>query len=393
MPARPRLGLTRDQLAIFLQDHEQIRQFEKLFETVDAGSTDIDIIDVQLISQLALSTANEAVDTNHLKTDYVDFNPYPPHADKVARVVWNGDDDTLNLHHTGGVVQQVGLETYILGINHTGSTITNGSSAGFAGVNGNNRIEFLDFIADGTIRSEYFFGLATQDIANNEIGRVTVFGNVRGIDTTGTPVTETWVEGDELYASPTTAGALTKVKPTAPNISIPVGFVVNVGATDGEIFVKPIVEQQKYYGQFSRTTDVTAALINTAYAVTIDTTEVANGFSVGTPTSRLVADHAGLYNFNLDFQLLSNSASAKNGWFWFRKNGVDIANSAILVTLSGNNESKPISRADIISLAAADYIELMWAVDDTGLFLDATAATAFAPAAPAMLVGITQIQQ
>ena len=393
MARKSRLGLTRDQLAVFLKDHEQIIQFEKLFDTVDAGSSDNTIVDVEIIAQLASNTANQAVDTNHLKTDYIDFNPSAPHADKDARVVWNASDDTLNLHHSGGVVQQVGQETYIYGRNNTGSTITNGSTIGFAGVNGQNRLEFLDYIADGTYRSEYFLGVATQNILNGELGFVTTFGNVRGIDTTGSAEGESWAEGDELYASPTTAGAFTKVKPTAPNISIPVAIVVVVSATEGEIFVNPIVEQQKYYGQFARTTDQVAGSINTAVSVVFDTTEVANGIALGTPASRLVAANSGLYSFAVNFQVLSNSASSKNGWFWFRKNGVDIADSSNRLTLSANSEYSILHKTDFISLNASDYVEIMFAVDDTNLWLDASAATAFAPAAPAVLVAVTQVQQ
>ena len=393
MARKSRLGLTRDQLAVFLKDHEQIIQFEKLFDTVDAGSSDNTIVDVEIIAQLASNTANQAVDTNHLKTDYIDFNPSAPHADKDARVVWNASDDTLNLHHSGGVVQQVGQESYIYGRNNSGSTITNGSVIGFAGVNGQNRLEFLDYIADGTYRSEYFFGVATQDILNGELGFVTTFGNVRGIDTTGSAEGESWALGDELYASPTTAGAFTKVKPTAPNISIPVAIVVVVSATEGEIFVNPIVEQQKYYGQFARTTDQVAGSINTAVSVVFDTTEVANGITLGTPASRLVAANSGLYSFAVNFQVLSNSASSKNGWFWFRKNGVDIADSSNRLTLSANSEYSILHKTDFISLNASDYVEIMFAVDDTNLWLDASAATAFAPAAPAVLVAVTQVQQ
>jgi len=393
MARNSRLGLTRDQLAVFLNDHEQIRQFEKLFNAVDAGSSDNAIVDVQIIAQLASNTANQAVDTNHLKTDYIDFNQSPPHSDKVARVVWNGVDNTLNLHHAGGVVQQVGQETYIYGRNNSGSTITNGTTVGFGGVNGSNRIEFVDYIADGTYPSEYFLGVATQEIAAAGLGLVTVFGSVREINTTGTPVGETWVQGDALYASPATAGAFTNIKPTAPNLAIPVAIVMIVDATDGEIFVRPIIEQQKYYGQFSRTTNLTAAVINTAYPIDLNVTGVENGITRGTPTSRLVAEFSGLYNFSVNLQLLSNSASAKSCWLWFRKNGADIANSASLVTLSGNNESKSTNKSDFISMDAGDFVEIVFAVNNTGLFLNATAATAFAPAAPAALVAVTQVQQ
>ena len=97
--AKSRLGLTRDQLAVFLKDHEQIIQFEKLFSTVDESSSDNSIVDIEIIAQYAQTIANMASDTNHLSVDYIDFAPSAPHADKDARVVWNANDDTLNLHH------------------------------------------------------------------------------------------------------------------------------------------------------------------------------------------------------------------------------------------------------------------------------------------------------
>lgn len=391
--ANEKLGLTRDQLSTFLKDHEQIRQFERLFEAVDSSGSDISVIDVELIAQLAQSTANQAADTNHLKTDYIDFDDSPPHSDKVARMVWSSTDDTINLYHTGGVTQQLGLETYILGINQTASTITNGSTIGFAGVNGSLRIEFSNFIADGTVQSEYFLGVATQDIGVGGVGRVTVFGNVRDIDTTGTPVGEVWLVGDELYASWATAGTFTNVKPTAPNVSIPVAVVIDVSATIGQIFVRPIISQQIYYGEFSRNTDDTAAVIDTAYPISLTTVDQANGISIGAPASRIVVANSGLYNFSSRFQLLSNSASAKNARLWYRKNGVDIANSAVIATISDNSEYKPITNTSFFSLQANDYIELMWAVDNTGLSLKTSVATAYSPAIQSISVSITQVTQ
>jgi hypothetical protein len=64
-----------------------------------------------------------------------------------------------------------------------------------------------------------------------------------------------------------------------------------------------------------------------------------------------------------------------------------------VITLSSNNESKSIHKSDFISMDAGDFVELVFAVNNTGLFLEATAATAFAPAAPAVLVAVTQVQQ
>lgn len=58
--ANTRLNLTRDQLASFLQDFEQIKQFEKLFATVDTIST-ITLDDISLAAGNAGADANDAL--------------------------------------------------------------------------------------------------------------------------------------------------------------------------------------------------------------------------------------------------------------------------------------------------------------------------------------------
>jgi hypothetical protein len=134
-------------------------------------------------------------------------------------------------------------------------------------------------------------------------------------------------------------------------------------------------------------------VIDTAYPISLTTVDQANGISIGAPASRIVVANSGLYNFSSRFQLLSNSASAKNARLWYRKNGVDIANSAVIATISDNAEYKPITNTSFFSLQANDYIELMWAVDNTGLSLKTSVATAYSPAIQSISVSITQVTQ
>lgn len=168
-----------------------------------------------------------------------DVNITPTASPVVGLMEWNEDEDTVDLNLRNGVALQVGQEIAPLVKNQTGSTITNGTPVRFAGAIGaSGRVLVAPAIADGTIPSSYILGLATQDIGNGEDGHVTWFGKVRGIDTTGTPYGETWSIGDLLYVSPTTAGYLTNVKPSAPDLQIFVGAVVNTHATEGTIFVR-----------------------------------------------------------------------------------------------------------------------------------------------------------
>jgi hypothetical protein len=59
-PISTRLNLTRDQLAAFLTDQQQIRQFELLFSTVDAISPDV-VNDINIVAGTAQATANNAL--------------------------------------------------------------------------------------------------------------------------------------------------------------------------------------------------------------------------------------------------------------------------------------------------------------------------------------------
>jgi hypothetical protein len=147
-----------------------------------------------------------------------------------------------------------------------------------------------------------------------------------------------------------------------------------------------------FYGQFKKTTSVSPAATNTAYAITFDTTEESNKVSIGSPASRIVVEEAGIYNFSAHYTILSNNSSAKTTYFWFRKNGTDVPLSAFLTTSDINGGHMASGREDFFSLVAGDYIELMWAADSTNLELHASAATAFSPSAPSCLLSVMQVQ-
>ena len=59
-PVSRKLNLTRDQLAQFLTDQQQIRQFELLFSTVDAIAPDV-VLEINIAAGTAQATANEAL--------------------------------------------------------------------------------------------------------------------------------------------------------------------------------------------------------------------------------------------------------------------------------------------------------------------------------------------
>jgi len=272
----------------------------------------------------------------------------------------------------------------------TGSTLPNGTVVGFSGVGANNVLSVTKYLADGSTPTLYILGVLTHELPDSgEVGYCTTFGHVRGINTSAFSV------GDVLYASPTTAGAFTNVKPTAPDNVVPVAAVLKVGTTDGEIFVRPSIEQQYYNGQFTKNATITPAAANTAYALAWDTTVITEGITLtGSPTTRLTVAHSGLYNFAARIQFSSANSNAKSAWMWLRKNGTtNIGSSTAVGSLKDSGGYTVLAINDFVSLGVNDYVELMWAVNDTGLQPTNVAATAFAPSSPTAHVAVTQVQQ
>jgi len=321
------------------------------------------------------------------KFDFIGCNLIAGRSVTEGQFAWNSTDETLNLGLAHGAILQLGQEYYARVGNTTGVTIPNGSVVGFVGATAN-ALLVAPYQANGAQPSLYILGVMTHDLPDSgDKGYCTVWGFVRDLNTSAFSV------GDILYASPTVAGGLTNVKPTAPNNVIPVAACIVSDATAGVIFVRPTIQQQQFYGVFTKTTSQSPAATNTEYLLTFDNTQISNGVVIGSPASRISVPVSGLYRLDANLQLTSGSSSAKNIWVWFKKNGTAIANSARLVTSDLNNGYIPLAMQEPVSLAAGDYIEIAFAADSTAVTIRNVAATAFAPAAPAVILSVTQVQQ
>lgn len=303
----------------------------------------------------------------------------------VGTLCWNIDDDTLNLHHSNEVTQQIGQEQFVYVRNRTGETIPNGSAVRFAGAeeNGTSRLLIFPFLGNGEFPSLYGLGITTQDIEDGDDGFVTVWGKIRDIDTSQ------WNVGDILYVSANTAGELTNLKPTAPNNVIPFAAVLRKSALNGEIFVRPTIEQQKYYGRFGRTTTQTAANINVGYPVQFNDTEISNGVLIGSPSSRIVVSQSGFYQFDASVQI---AASSNKGvvHIWYRKNEEDVPLSARSTTVT-NGDVFTSHLTLQISLDANDYIEVIWATTAAGIILQAEPSPTVGPSVASVLLSVAQL--
>lgn len=172
--------------------------------------------------------------------DHLDFDTTPVATGAVGRLVWNDADGTLDLGVKGGnVTLQLGQEQLIRVVNKTGANLleANYQVVKISGAQGQ-RPKVGLAQANNDLNSADTIGLVTETILNNQEGFVTSSGIVRNINTTGSLQGETWADGDVLYVSGITAGAITNVKPQAPIHTVIVGFVIYAHINQGKIYVK-----------------------------------------------------------------------------------------------------------------------------------------------------------
>jgi len=145
------------------------------------------------------------------------------------------------------------------------------------------------------------------------------------------------------------------------------------------------------HADFIITSDVTAASVNTAYKLTYDAMAHNHGITLGTPASRIVFEEAGQYVLSFSAQVSSTSSSTAHFYFWPSINGANVDDSAMTTALHQNNATLVTSRTQVFTLAAGDYLEVNWMVDNTSGFLNYTAAASPRPALPASTLSITRL--
>jgi len=152
----------------------------------------------------------------------------------------------------------------------------------------------------------------------------------------------------------------------------------------------PVTPQLKRarYGSFYDTTTQLGTTINTAKAITFNSTDLSNGVYLGTPTSRVYVDTPGIYNYDMSFQLDKTSGGVGDFYIWFRLNGVDVPNSASYIQIQGNNHEIFSSLNYFFDLKSGDYVEIMFSVSTLSVEVAAFPAVAPVPAIPSIILTV-----
>ena len=190
------------------------------------------------------ATKNVILGDFSITADSFRFDLTPVSTQVKGNIIWNENSGSLTLGLNSNVQNTIGLDDHTLVRNQTGSTIQKGRVVSIIGSSALNEKLLIDLsIGNGNFSSKRILGIAGENINNNQNVYVVTRGRIRGINTTGSIYGQTWSNGDLLYLNSTMSGGLTKVKPTGPNLKVPIAIVIKVDTTNGILEVKQNLTQ------------------------------------------------------------------------------------------------------------------------------------------------------
>jgi len=142
------------------------------------------------------------------------------------------------------------------------------------------------------------------------------------------------------------------------------------------------------YGAFQSTVDQTAAVANTAYAMTLNTTDYANGVSVAS-NSRITVAEDGIWNLQWSGQFENSDTQIHDARVWLKINGTVVTGSTGFIAIpnshGGTHGHSIIGWNYFLSLNANDYVELWWETDSTNVSIQAYAASGNYPSTASVI--------
>lgn len=347
MAVTPRkLSLTRDQFSSFLQDFEQIKQFENLFATVDTIAN-VTLDDINIAAGNAGESANDALAQIIALSDTLNKEPNPATVSQLA--VIETQLAALNVAPPAslGTVTSVAASGGTTGLTFSGSPITTSGTLTLGGVLG---------IANGGTNST-----ATPTAGGLAYGTGTAYA----------------------FSSPGAAGQFL----TSTGGSTPTWSTIST----------PSIGQSSYYGSFYDTTATqVAANTTTAYAIQIGQTAENNGVTIASGDEITFA-HSGVYNVQYSIQFTNTDNAIHNVNIWLRKNGVDVADSNsqyAVIAKHGSIHGQLIAAVNyVLTVTAGDYLQLMWQTEGVQAFIETIPAgtTPTTPVTPGVIVTVCNL--
>lgn len=154
------------------------------------------------------------------------------------------------------------------------------------------------------------------------------------------------------------------------------------------------LETVGYWGAFWSTQNQTNAGTTTANLITVNNSDPNNNqVQIGATSSQIKVLNEGVYNVQFTIQFNKTDGGKDEVEVWFRKNGVNIADSNSIFSLETNN-SKLIGTVNLlVDMSANHYIELAWHSYDINMSLhyDTVQINPTRPATPSVIITVVQV--
>jgi hypothetical protein len=146
------------------------------------------------------------------------------------------------------------------------------------------------------------------------------------------------------------------------------------------------------YGSFFSTQTQAATVINTAKAITYNNADPAYGvYRDPADSSKIKVTRPAIYNVQFSIQVDKTSGGTGRLYIWPAINGTNVANSASLIQIQGNNAEIFSAANFFLPLSNGDYFQLYFSVDALDVQLQNFAAAPPVPAIPSIILTVMQV--
>jgi hypothetical protein len=219
--------------AISAETAARISADNNLSNQISNALSILNALNLSKVASVGASTSLE-IQTSGIKTPHVQFNPaVSSPTTSIYSLTKDPDFNLLNYQVLSVLGVKLALDDVWTVKNQTGVNIPKGTpvmSVGTLGSSG--RILIDKMVADGSVSPIYLLGVTAEAIPNGADGICLRKGKIIKHNTS------TWPNGTVLYCDPATPGGFTSSVPTAPNLKLPIAFVVNSDTTNGVLAIR-----------------------------------------------------------------------------------------------------------------------------------------------------------
>lgn len=148
------------------------------------------------------------------------------------------------------------------------------------------------------------------------------------------------------------------------------------------------------YGAWSDSTDQAGSTV-AGVAMTFNTQDITDSITL-VNNSELTVPNTGIYDLQFSSQFKNTDNAQHEVTIWFKVNGVDLPNSATIVTVPARKSASifgyMVAAWNIfLNLNSSDYVEIYWLKSDAAVTMEHASSTALHPAIPSVIVSVQQV--